>query len=68
MLAWFFWEGSGLPSVRNEVCQIAGLPICRVTLRGRNRPLLRWLVRRENDTLRQAGIRQGIWPSALPGC
>ncbi len=66
MLAWFFWESSGLPSVRNEVCQIAGLPICRVTLRGRNGPLLRWLVRRENDTLRQAGIRQGIWPSALP--
>ena len=66
MLAWFIWEASGLPSVGHEVRQVAGLPVCRVTLRGRDGPLLRWLTRRECGRLRRAGIRQGIWPAALP--
>lgn len=66
MLAWIGWEARGLPRVRHRVELLGGMPLCRVSVGGRLSPLLRLLLRREERLLREAGIREGVWPEGLP--
>ena len=66
MLGWIGWEARGLPCVRHRVELLGGMPLCRVSVGGRLSPLLRLLLRREGRLLREAGIREGVWPAELP--
>ena len=66
MLGWIGWETRGLPRVRHRVELLGGMPLCRVSVGGRLSPLLRLLLRREGRLLREAGIREGVWPAELP--
>ena len=66
MLGWIGWEARGLPCVRHRVELLGGMPLCRVSVSGRLSPLLRLLLRREGRLLREAGIREGVWPAELP--
>lgn len=66
MLAWIAWRNGGLPRVRHRVELLGGLPLCRVEIGGRMSPLLRLLLRREERTLRRAGVREGVWSEAMP--
>ena len=43
-----------------------GKSIAVIGLGVSNRPLLRLLLRREGRLLREAGIREGVWPAELP--
>ena len=66
MLGWIGWEARGLPCVRHRVELLGGMPLCRVSVGGRLSPLLRLLLRREGRLLREAGMREGVWPAGLP--
>ena len=66
MLGWIGWETRGLPRVQHRVELLGGMPLCRVSVGGRLSPLLRLLLRREGRLLREAGIREGVWPAELP--
>lgn len=66
MLGWIQWNPRGLPRIRHRVELLHGMPLCRVEIGGRNSPLLRLLLRREEKLLRRAGVREGVWDRRLP--
>ena len=66
MLGWIQWNPRGLPRIRHRIELLHGMPLCRVEIGGRLSPLLRFLLRREEKLLRQAGVREGVWGEELP--
>ena len=66
MLGWIAYQPHGLPRVRHRVEVLGGMVLCRVEIRGPLTGLLRLFLRREEGILRQAGVREGVWPQELP--